>query len=187
MNAPFRKPMTVAEFLSWTEARPDGRRYRLIDGEPVRMAAERSRQSKAKFRAAKALEAAILDANVPCHVLPDGITVMVDEHTPYEPDASVYSGEEIDDDAMVLPNPLIVVEVLSPRTAHIDTGIKLAGYFKIPSVQHYLIVDPVKRRIVRHSRATGGRIETAIFESGDIDLDPPGISVELDDILPAGR
>ena len=186
MNAPFRKPMTVAEFLAWAEARPAGRRYRLIDGEPVLMV-ERAGHLKAKGAVFRSLVEAVERAALPCHVLPDGITVVDDEYTPYEPDASIYCGEEIDDDAMVLPNPLIVVEVLSPSTAHVDTGAKLVGYFKIASVAHYLIVDPVRRRIERHSRAGAGRIETRVFESGDIDLDPPGISVAVDAILPATR
>lgn len=187
MNAPFRKPMTVSEFLAWVEARPDGRRYRLIDGEPVKMAAERARHLKVKMRVAGALEAAIQAAGLRCHVLPDGITIKVDEYTPYEPDASVYCGEEIDDDAMILPNPLIVVEVLSPSTTHIDTGRKLTGYFRVESLQHYLIIDAEQRRIVRHSRGEGKRIDTEIFEGGDIRLDPPGISVAFEAILPSGR
>ena len=149
------------------------------------MAAERSRQSKAKFRTAKALEAAIEAAKLPCHVLPDGITVKVDEYTAYEPDATVYCGEEIDDDAMVLPNPVVVVEVLSPSTAHIDTGAKLAGYFKIQSVEHYLIIDPVGRRIIKHSRSGPGRIETLIIDEGDIRLAPPGITIAFASIFPA--
>ena len=37
---------------------------------------------------------------------------------------------------------MIVVEVLSPSTRHIDASKKLAGYFRLPSVAHYLIVDP---------------------------------------------
>lgn len=149
------------------------------------MAAERSRQSKAKFRAAKALEAAIAEAKLPCHVLPDGITVRVDEYTAYEPDATVYCGEEIDDDAIILPNPLIVVEVLSPSTAHVDTGAKLAGYFNIQSVEHYLIIDPVGRRIIKHSRSGPDRIETLIINEGHVRLAPPGITVAFDSIFPA--
>jgi Uma2 family endonuclease len=127
MSATARKRMTAREFLAWAEAQPYGKRYRLIDGEPVAMAPERSRQGKEKFRAAKALEAAVERAGLPCHVLPDGITVLVDEYAPYEPDAGLYCGAEIDDEATILKNPLIIVEVLSPSTTHVDTGAKLAG------------------------------------------------------------
>jgi Uma2 family endonuclease len=187
MSATAKKRMTAWEFLAWAEAQPDGKRCRLIDGEPVAMAPERSRQSKAKFRAAKALEAAVERAGLPCHVFPDGITVLADEYTPYEPDAVLYCGAEIDDEATVLSNPLIVVDVLSPSTAHVDTGAKLAGYFRIDSVQHYLIIDTVGRRMVRHSRRSGRQIDTTIIESGEIRLDPPGISIAFEAILPPRR
>lgn len=86
---------------------------------------------------------------------------------------------------MVLPNPLVVVEVLSSSTAHIDTGAKLAGYFKIRTVQHYLIIDPVGRRIIKHSRAGADRIETRIIEEGDFRLARPGITIAVASIFPA--
>jgi Uma2 family endonuclease len=43
------------------------------------------------------------------------------------------------DDAVAAPNPVIIVEVLSPGTTSTDTGGKLADYFCVPSVAHYLI------------------------------------------------
>jgi hypothetical protein len=45
-----------------------------------------------------------------------------------------------------------VVEVLSPSTRRIDASAKLAGYFRIRDVQHYLIVDPDKRPVIHHAR-----------------------------------
>ncbi len=41
-----------------------------------------------------------------------------------------------------VPNPLIVVEVLSPSTQSFDLGGKLQGYFALPSLRHYIILDP---------------------------------------------
>ena len=58
------------------------------------------------------------------------MTVRIDETTAYEPDAVVYSGEKIARSAVEVPNPLIVVEVLSPSTRQVDVSIKLAGYFR---------------------------------------------------------
>lgn len=50
----------------------------------------------------------------------------------YEPDAFVNGDPPIADDAVAAPNPVIVVEVLSPGTASTDTGGKLAGYCVAP-------------------------------------------------------
>lgn len=37
-------------------------------------------------------------------------------------------------------SPQLVVEVLSPRSAHGDQTFKLREYFKLPSLRHYLVV-----------------------------------------------
>ena len=57
--------------------------------------------------------------------------------------------------AIEVPNPLILVQVLSPSTPHIDASAKLAGYFSLPSVAHYLIVDPDKPLVIHHARREG--------------------------------
>ena len=74
-----------------------------------------------------------------------------------------------------------MVEVLSPSTKGTDAGAKLADYFRLPSVQHYLMVDTRRRKIVHHRRA-GDRIETRIVNSGQIALDPPGIAIIVEDV-----
>ena len=54
------------------------------------------------------------------------------------------------------------------------TGLsqKLAGYFRLPSVQHYLIVDPLQPSVVHHSRGADA-IVTRIVTEGRIALDRP--------------
>ncbi len=87
----------------------------------------------------------------------------------------------IPDDATAAPNPIIVVEVLSPSTAALDAGGKLADYFRLPSVQHYLLVRPLRPEIIHHRR-TGDRIETTVIRQGTISLNPPGIEFSLNAI-----
>ena len=77
---------------------------------------------------------------------------------------------------------MIVVEVLSPSTRHIDLSAKLVDYFRLSSVAHYLIVDPERPRIIHHARATGDTILTRIVSEGMIRLDPPGIELTMADI-----
>jgi len=60
-----------------------------------------------------------------------------------------------------------------------DRATKLRAYFKLPSVQHYLIVWPDEQRIVRHSRLPNDQIATQIFTSGEISLDPPGAAASV--------
>ena len=84
------------------------------------------------------------------------------------------------DDDIAAPNPVVVVEVLSPGTAATDTGDKLAGYFRVPSIAHYLIVHPIRRTVIHHRR-TGDDIATAIVAARQISLDPPGIVVTVEE------
>ncbi|HLH92707.1 MAG TPA: Uma2 family endonuclease [Xanthobacteraceae bacterium] len=79
---------------------------------------------------------------------------------------------------------MIVIEVLTPSARHIDLSAKLADYFRLPSVAHYLIVDPDKPRIVHHARSTGDTILTRIVTDGGIRLDPPGIELRMDAVYP---
>ena len=81
-----------------------------------------------------------------------------------------------------MPNPVIVVEVLSPTTRQFDVSIKLVGYFRLPSVAHYLIADLSQPLILHHSRGPSGDILTRIVTEGTITLDPPGLEVAVADI-----
>ena len=89
------------------------------------------------------------------------------------------------DDAVAAPNPVIIVEVLSPGTASTDTGGKLAGYFRVPFVMHYLIVHPT-RRTITHYRRAGDGIDTRIIARGPIAMTPPGIVIDADEIYGVG-
>jgi Uma2 family endonuclease len=109
--------------------------------------------------------------------------VRIDAYTAHEPDTLVYCGEELPDSAIEVPNPVIVVEVLSPATRHIDASSKLAGYFRIPSLQHYLIVDPDRRFVIHHARSAGDVLATRVVHEGSIALSPPGIEVAVGDFF----
>jgi len=104
-----------------------------------------------------------------------------DEETDYEPDAVVNCGARLAPDAIAAANPVIVVEVLSPATQSIDSSDKLADYFRVESIQHYLIVRAKRREIIHHARS-GPNIISRAINIGSIQMDPPGISIEIAEI-----
>ena len=110
------------------------------------------------------------------------MTVRIDEITAYEPDALVYCGGKISPSSIQVPNPLVVVEVLSPSTGRVDALSKLAGYFRVSSIEHYLIVDPDKPMVIHHARQGDESIRTRIVREGLITLEPPGLDFALADI-----
>jgi Uma2 family endonuclease len=175
--------LTVDEYLAWAEGRPG--RYELHAGTVYAMAPERSGHARLKFAAQAALLSAIRQAGLACHMLPDSMTIRIDRHTAHEPDALVYCGERLPDSAIEVPNPVVVVEVLSPSTRHIDASAKLAGYFSLDSVRHYLIIDPDRDIVIHHQREDGERIATRIVRDGTLRLDPPGFEMEVGAIFEA--
>jgi Uma2 family endonuclease len=176
--------MTVDEYLAWAEGQPG--RYELYAGTVYAMAPERAIHASTKFRVQTALLDGIRKAGVACHMLPDGMTVRIDRQTAHEPGALVYCGSPIDGVSLEVPNPVIVVEVLSPSTRHIDASLKLDGYFSVQSIQHYLIInpDPDKPMLIHHSRGHEDAIVTKIMRHGTLRLVPPGINLVLGDIFP---
>jgi Uma2 family endonuclease len=106
--------MTRAEYRDWSERQTVGR-FERIDGVVVAMAPEQVEHNDRKMRAWLALRRAVRDANAPCHVNGDGMTVEVGD-SDYEPDAILYCGERLPPGSTTVPNPLIIVEVLSPST-----------------------------------------------------------------------
>lgn len=183
MSALAKRKITVDEFLAWAEGQ-DGR-WELYNGVPYLMAPERARHGEVKFAVQTALVQGIRKAGLPCHMRPDGATVRVSQHVAHEPDALVYCGPKLPDDSIEVPEPVIVVEVASPSTRRIDASLKLTGYFSLPSVQHYLIVDPDGPPVIHHRRQGDGTILTTIVQDGLLTLAPPGIEVAVAAIFAA--
>jgi Uma2 family endonuclease len=175
-HAPNRR-MTVDQFLAWAESEEG--RYELYNGQVYAMAPERSAHALMKFAVQAALADGIRKAGLPCIMYPDGMTVRITEKTAHEPDALVYCGSPLPRDALEVPSPVIVVEVLSPSTRRIDATKKLAGYFSLPSVHHYLIADPDGPPLIHHQRQGDGTILTRLVSEGALRLDPPGFEIAV--------
>lgn len=173
--------MSRAEYLAWADAQPRGR-FERVDGEIVAMAPERAGHARRKMNVASALRDAVKLGDLPCEVFPDGMSVAVGE-SDFEPDAILRCGDPLDDDRVDVPDPLVIVEVLSPSTRHVDLTRKMTAYFQVPSLRHYLVVFTEERKVVHHRRADAGDVlETRIVTTGAIQLDPPGISLPIEAI-----
>jgi Uma2 family endonuclease len=182
MEQPKQTGFTADEFIAWALEQPTGR-FELDNGRVVAMAPERAIHAIVKGNIYVALRSAISAQGLACRVFPDGMAVRVDDSTVYEPDATVRCGPDLPGDAVELNDPVVVVEVISPSSRGVDRGAKLASYFALPSVYHYLIVDTDRRVVIHHRRDDEGRIAATIFRNGPITLDPPGLSIDAGDIF----
>jgi Uma2 family endonuclease len=148
--------MTVDEFLVWAEGREG--RWELYNGVPYAMSPERTRHIKVKYAVQTALLQSIRRAGVQCHMLADGAGIRISQHVMHIPDALVYCGAELADDAI---------------------EVKLKGYFSLPSLHHYLIVDPDGPPVIHHRCQADGPILTSIVHDGTLSLAPPSIEVGI--------
>ncbi len=165
--------MTADEFIAWSMDQPKPVRYELAGGEVIQMASQRVSHALLKGRVFRRLEEAVEKAGLGCQVFPDGMAVRVDDDTVYEPDAAVRCADPLAGDAVVYDDPVIIVEILSPSTQGVDTGVKFTDYLRVPSVFHYLIVYGGRRHVVHHARQTDGSITTRLVEIGPLHLVPP--------------
>lgn len=181
MELPRQTEFTADEFFAWAEDRPG--RFELVAGRVVAMAPERLAHGRAKLDAAIALRTALAAARLDCEAVADSIAVRIDERTVYIPDALVRCGPRAPGDAIEIADPVIVVEVISPSSRGTDTGGKLAGYLRLSSVQHYLVVDTDARLVIHHRRDDADGTAVRIIRDGTLSFDPPGIDVAVRDLF----
>lgn len=174
-----RARMSADEFFAWAAEEAVGR-FELSRGEVVAVSPEGLAHVRAKRRAANALDAAAAAAGLPCEAFADGVAVRVDDVTLYEPDASLRCGATAPDEAVFISDPVVLVEVVSRSTRSLDSGVKLSDYFRLPSVSHYLIINPEARMVIHHSRGGGDEIMARILRGGTLRLDPPGLELPLE-------
>ncbi len=172
-------PMTSDEFLVWASEHDVGR-VELIDGEVVAMAGGTRGHTRYKINVRDAIRAAFGGRETLCETYVDGLAVKIDERTTFIPDVVVDCAEHQDDSDLLCGDPVIVVEVLSESTSRKDLNAKLVGYFDVPSILHYLIVDAASRRVVYYRRGEEGYV-ARILASGKLTLDPPGIVLDVAD------
>jgi Uma2 family endonuclease len=129
--------MSREEYRDWAEAQSKGS-FERVEGAVVATGPGRAGHCDTKALVWLAPRQAVAAAGLPCHVHGDGMTVEVDD-SDFEPDAVLYRGAKLPWDAIALPEPMAVVKVLSPGTRGVDLTRKLAAYFRVPSMQHYLL------------------------------------------------
>lgn len=99
------------------------------------------------------------------------------------PDLMVVCGplEFHPDDPMVVRNPKVIIEVLSPSTEAYDRGAKAAHYRRLDSLEAFLFVSQSEHRIECFTRSSGGWRFTEAT-TGSIRVEPLDLSLELSSV-----
>lgn len=150
MGEAARKRITVDEFLVW-EGEGD-RRYELFGGEIVAMAPPASYHGAIVANTIVAIKRSL---RPPCQAISEaGVILPWRNDTYYQADLAV-TCSPIRAGTWATPNPVVIVEVLSPSTAGQDRGIKLFDYRHIESVQEIIVVASDKKSVEHWRRGDG--------------------------------
>jgi Uma2 family endonuclease len=170
MNAPLAKPLSVEAFLAW-ERRQELRHE--FDG--VRIVAMTGGSLNHSAIATNIVSALGPRLKPPCRAYRGDVKVQVDGSVRY-PDA-VVTCSPIDGRSDMVPNPVVVFEVLSPSAASVDRVTKNEEYRATPSIQRYVMLE--QTRVAATVFARSGESWTGTVTSGEAVLAMPEIGVEL--------
>ena len=62
--------------------------------------------------------------------------------------------------------------------------MKLHAYFSLPSVVHYLVLEPERRALIHYRRDADDAPAVRIWHDGTLVLDPPGIELDVASCFP---
>lgn len=171
MSASLAIPMVLDDFLAWE--RQQELRYEFDGVQPVAMTGGTVAHSVIATNLVRALDDRL---NGPCRVFRGDLKIVVASRVRY-PDA-VVTCVEVPDDTDIVPEPLVVFEVLSASTALIDRNVKAAEYHATPSIRRYVMVEQTRAEVTVLERAGPDWQETRLAGLGAV-LALPEVAVAL--------
>ena len=174
MNVALRKPMTREEFFLWAEAQEG--HYEFEGFQPVAMTGGTNNHGFIVANIIAELKNRL--KGKACRMLPaeGGGVATTGENTRY-PDASVTCSPVQGHDRLI-PNPVVVFEVVSESNARTDRFLKMREYHEVPSIKRYVLVEQATPVIVSYTRE-GNEPWTATSLSIDDMLTMPEIEIEI--------
>ena len=174
MTLALRKAMTRQEFFDWAEVQDE--RYEFDGFQPVAMTGGSLGHSSIIGNINFELRSRLRGKT--CKPLgPDAGVATVGDTVRY-PDA-VVTCTKFDPRDRVVPNPVVVFEVISPTSGRIDRVVKLREYAAVPTIRRYVIVESDTMAVTVQSRdGENEPFRTAGLTEGDI-LDLPEIGIEI--------
>ena len=116
-----------------------------------------------------------------CQTYSSNLRVQVTLIGYFYPDVSVVCDKPkfADDEADMLTNPAVVVEVLSPSTEDKDRGIKFAFYRQVPTLSDYVMVSQEEPLVEHYARQDHDHWMLAVLRGRDAVLRLPSIGCDL--------
>ena len=145
--------MSAEEYLAWERTQPE--RHEYFGGEVFSQAGGTRRHSLIGSNVVGEIQHRLKGHHCEAHGSDMKIHVEATGYYAY-PDVSVVCPPVQGNSDDVITNPVLIVEVLSPRTADFDRGTKFEHYRQIPSLKEYLIFWQDEPRVEQHTRTADG-------------------------------
>ncbi len=180
-------PTDVAGFLA-REAKQK-LRHEPIDGLVYRMAGGTRAQDPIATNAIATVHSQL--AGPACQVHGSNLDVRSPLDAIMYPHAFVRCGR-VPDDVTIVDDPVVVVEVFSERTRNDDIFGKRRALHAVPSLRHFLLIEPERVLVELETRRPAGRLVRLFQRLEDVvEIDEPRLSLPLRAVhagtAPAGR
>jgi Uma2 family endonuclease len=176
MNAPLARPMLLEDFLAWE--RRQELRYEFDGIQPVSMTGGTIAHSVIATNIVRVLDDRLAGS---CRVFRGDLKIIAANRVRY-PDA-VVTCTPVPDDTDIVPEPLIVFEVLSPSTALVDRNVKASEYHATPSIRRYVMLEQTRAEVIVLERAGPTWAQTTLVGlTAMLTLPEVAIAVPLSDL-----
>jgi len=186
MNFAPRRPgflyMDLDDFEEYLADKPENEKWELIGGRVVKMMVGARWEHHFIVRnLARELENRLLQKGAKCDVFTEtfwlkeqfvGLAVF--------PDVMVRCGPPLEPDATSLNDPVVLAEVVSPGSAERDRVEKSELYRRLPTLQHYVMIErdrPVVDVLDRAEERSWGALRR--IEGLDSDLELPALDISI--------
>jgi len=166
--------MTKEAFLAWVEQREE--RYEFVRGRVVMMVHVSKNHARVTTNLIVALRARLQTERY--DIVAEAFAVHVGDSVRF-PDVLV-EPTQANGGALEATAPILIAEVLSPGSLHLDFGDKAREYLSLPTIDTYMVVSPDEPRIWLWQR-TGGELppEPEMIEGTDKHLTLPALRIEI--------
>jgi Uma2 family endonuclease len=129
----------------------------------------------------------VIDARLrggPCHAFCTGGQLSLsfgEDEIVYRPDIYVSCDRSAWNEKWI-PNPKVVVEVLSPSTRNIDRWEKLVNYRRVPSLEEYVIASQTRAELEIYRRAADWRQDTVKGFEAFVEIRSLDVTIPLREI-----
>lgn len=166
--------MTKEAFLAWVDQREE--RYELSGGRVIMMVRVTRNHSQVTGNLFFALKARLRRQSH--DVSSEAFAVHVGDSIRF-PDVLVEPTQP-DGKSLRAESPILIAEVLSPGSVHLDFGDKLREYLTLPTLDTYLVLSADEPRVWVWQRADGAfPPEPAIIEGKDQQVGLPALAITI--------